>query len=240
MPLKGKKKPAVISIIIPVYNEVVTIREVIRRVRVADTLGLRKEIIVIDDGSTDGTAQILKKIPKIVLYTEKNNKGKGAAVRMGMAMSTGDIVLIQDADFEYSPDDYPKIIEPFLSFGANAVFGSRFRGSEARRVFYFSHQLANQFLSFLSDLMTNLNLSDIECGFKAFDRKTAKKIVRKLQCHRFGIEPELVARVAKIPGIHIFEIGVHYQGRTYSEGKKIGLIDGIKALFLIIYFRFTA
>lgn len=232
-----KSKIRTISILIPVFNEEKTIADIIDRVKNANTLGLRKEIIVINDGSTDDTVKIIKKINEIVSITHRENGGKGSALRAGFLKSTGDIVLIQDADFEYSPDDYPHLIEPFLVSQADAVFGSRFRGSESRRVFYFSHHFANQILTFLSDILTNINLTDMECGFKAFNRPVVDSIKKKLVSNRFGIEPELVARVAKIPNIRIFEIGVHYQGRTYAEGKKIGFMDGIKAIIEIIRFN---
>jgi glycosyltransferase involved in cell wall biosynthesis len=237
---KIKSKIRAISILIPVYNESDTIATIVDRVKKADTMGLKKEIIVINDGSTDQTGRIIRKIKGIVSISHIKNRGKGAALRTGFLRSTGDIVLIQDADFEYSPDDYPHLIEPFLNSQADAVFGSRFRGSESRRVFYFSHHLANQILTFLSDLLTNINLTDMECGFKAFNRPVVDQIKKKLVSNRFGIEPELVARVAKIPSIRIFEIGVHYQGRTYAEGKKIGFMDGIKAIIEIIRFNVFA
>ncbi len=230
-------KPQTISIVIPVFNEEQTIDILIESVRNADTLGLRKEIIVVDDASTDGTKAVLQKIKNIKLFSHEKNKGKGAALRTGFAKATGDIILIQDADTEYSPADFPKMIEPFLLFKADVVYGTRFRGSDARRVIYFTHQCANHILTFYSNLLTNLNLTDMECGYKAFSKATIDVLVPKLTSNRFGIEPELTARIAKIKGIKIYEVGISYQGRTYEEGKKIGAIDGIKALAQITFFN---
>lgn len=232
-----KRRLQSISIIIPVYNEAATIASLIASVRKANTLRLKKEIIVIDDGSTDTTVRIVRRFPKVTLIKHRKNQGKGAAIRTGMRKATGDIVLIQDADLEYSPSDYPHLLQPFFAFQADVVYGSRFRGSEARRVIYFSHHIANLFLTFYSNVLTNINLTDMECGYKVFSRFVAQKIERKLVSNRFGIEPELTARIAKIKGVRFYEVGIGYQGRTYEEGKKIGLWDGIKALYEITRFN---
>lgn len=236
---KSQKRPklASISIVIPVYNEGETIAALISEVQASNALGLKKEIIVVDDASKDNTPSVLKKIKGITLATHIKNKGKGAAVRTGFAKASGDIILIQDADQEYSSQDYPRLLEPFLQFGADVVYGTRFRGSEARRVIYFTHQLANHILTFYSNLLTNFNLTDMECGYKAFKKEVVAQILPKLTSHRFGIEPELTARIAKIKGIKVYEVGIRYQGRTYEEGKKIGALDGLKALFQITYFN---
>lgn len=228
----------VLSIVIPVYNEAKTLRELISHVKKSDTLGMKKEILVVNDASFDGTDKILRQIPGITVLSHKKNQGKGAALKTGFLQASGDFVLVQDADFEYSPEDYPRLLEPFLKHDADALIGTRFRGSEARRVIYFSHEIANHFLTFFSNLLTNFNLTDMECGYKVFKREILLQFADKLSSKRFGIEPEIVARLAKIPGIKLYEVGVRYQGRTYQEGKKISVVDGIKALFQIVYFAF--
>src|SRR5258708_2018634 len=226
-----------ITILIPVYNEQDTIEKIVMSVKKSDTRGLKKNIVVIDDASTDGTTKILSKIGDITVLNHKKNQGKGAAIKLGLLKAMGDLVLIQDADLEYSPTDYPRLIEPFLTQGADVVYGTRFRGGDARRVIYFSHQLANQLLTTYSNILTNLNLTDMECGYKVFRKSVVEKIASKLESKRFGIEPELTARVAKLPAVRLYEVSVTYQGRTYQEGKKIGFIDGLKAFYEITYFN---
>lgn len=229
-----------VSIVIPVFNEANTIESLIKTVQASDTLGLSKEIVVVNDASTDTTGQVLSKVKGIKVLTHPHNLGKGAAIKTGFSKASGDIVLIQDADLEYSPADFPKLLEPFFSFHADAVIGTRFRGDSARRVIYYTHQLANNILTMYSNLLTNFNLTDMECGYKAFKRAVVKELTPKLVSQRFGIEPELIARLAKIKGIKLYEVGIRYQGRTYEEGKKIGVIDGIKALYEItVYNLFT-
>ncbi len=232
-----------LSIIIPVYNEKEFIEKTIERVFKADSLGLKKEIIVVDDASTDGTDKILKKLEKKykrknfkVLY-KKKNEGKGAALKEGFLASKGDIVLVQDADLEYNPDDYPILLEPFLKNQADVVYGSRFISDRPHRVLYFWHYVANLFLTLLSNAFTNLNLTDMETGYKVFKGDLIRKIAPKLESKRFGFEPEITARIAKIKGIKIYEVGISYWGRTYEEGKKIGWKDGVRAVWEILKYN---
>jgi glycosyltransferase involved in cell wall biosynthesis len=222
-----------LSILIPCFNECKTIEVILRRVEACAYEP--KEIIVIDDYSTDGTREILgkrpSKISEQIIYHEKN-QGKGAALRTGIAAATGDIVIIQDADLEYDPNDIPRVIEPILAGRADIVYGSRFVGGQAHRVLYFWHRIGNGLLTLLSNMLTDLNLSDMETCYKAFRADIIKKI--KLEEMRFGFEPEITAKISKLPNIRIFEIGISYDGRTYSEGKKIGWKDGFRALYCII------
>ncbi|MBI4973202.1 glycosyltransferase family 2 protein [Candidatus Roizmanbacteria bacterium] len=240
-----------LSIIIPVYNEEKLIGQTIEKVMTADSSGLIKEIIVVDDGSTDGTVNNLKfeisnlksnsniklQNPKFIFIEKKKNEGKGAALRDGFMKSIGDIVLVQDADLEYDPSDYPYLLEPFLKNNADVVYGSRFISDRPHRVLYFWHSIINRFLTMLSNIFTNLNLTDMETGFKVFRGDLIRKIAPNLQTKRFGFEPEITARISKIKEVKIYEVGISYAGRTYAEGKKIGLVDGIKALWEIVYFN---
>lgn len=234
-----------LSIIIPVYNEEKFIAKSLKMVCGADSLGLKKELIVVDDGSTDATPKIIKKFIKthkeksaeIQLLSEKNNQGKGAALKKGFLKSKGDIVLVQDADLEYSPEDYPLLLEPFLKNDADVVYGSRFVSNRPHRVLYFWHYLGNNFLTTLSNLLTNLNFTDMETGYKAFKGTLIRKLAKKLESKRFGFEPEITARIARIKGLKIYEVGISYWGRTYEEGKKIDWKDGIKAIWEIIKFN---
>ena len=224
-----------ISVVIPVYNEVNTIREIVARVQTVD---LDKEIIIVDDGSTDGTREQLQDITLSqksvrVLYHDRN-QGKGAALRTGFEAATGDIVIIQDADLEYDPREYPVLLEPILDGRADIVYGSRFLGGP-HRVLFFWHYLGNKFLTLLSNALTNLNLTDMETCYKVFKREVLSDI--QLKSNRFGFEPEFTAKIAK-KGFRIYETSISYSGRTYAEGKKIGWKDGIKAIFAIIWFRF--
>jgi glycosyltransferase involved in cell wall biosynthesis len=224
-----------ISVIIPVYNEVSTIREIVARVQAVD---LEKEIIIIDDGSTDGTREQLHEITLShenvrVLYHD-HNQGKGAALRTGFESASGDIVIIQDADLEYDPREYPVLLEPILDGRADIVYGSRFLGGP-HRVLFFWHYLGNKFLTLLSNALTNLNLTDMETCYKVFRREVISDI--QLKSDRFGFEPEFTAKIAK-KGVRIYETPISYSGRTYAEGKKISWKDGVKAIFAIIWFRF--
>ena len=226
-----------ISILIPVFNEVNTVEAIVQRVRSADTCGLTKEIILVDDASTDGTAKILNQLAgaaDIKHYTHTVNCGKGAAIRTCLEHATGDILLIQDADLEYDPADYPKLIKPILDGRADVVYGSRFTGG-THRVLLFWHYLANRFLTLLSNLLCNLNLTDMETCYKVFRRACVQDL--KLTANRFGIEPELTAKLAR-RHYRFYETDINYSGRDYSEGKKIGWKDGLAALWFIFRYRF--
>jgi len=226
-----------LSIVIPCFNETKTIRAIVDAVRAAPTAGLEKEIVIVDDCSTDGTRDLLRSeiAPLVgqIVYHEKN-QGKGAALRTGFAAATGDIVLIQDADLEYDPQEYPRLIKPILDGKADVVFGSRFAGGDAHRVVYFWHMMGNRFLTLASNMCTNLNLTDMETCYKVFRREVVAKI--KIEENRFGFEPEITAKVAKLR-VPIYEVGISYYGRTYEEGKKIGWRDGFRALWAILKYN---
>jgi glycosyltransferase involved in cell wall biosynthesis len=223
-----------ISVVIPVFNERDTIAEVVSRVRRALD-GKDAEIVVVDDGSTDGTREALRSIAGIRLIEHERNQGKGAALRTGFAAASGDVVIVQDADLEYDPRDYPKLLEPIEDGRADVVFGSRFLGGP-HRVLFFWHYLANKLLTWLSNLFTNLNLSDMETGYKVFRRPVLERI--HIRSDRFNFEPEITAKVAKTR-CRVYEVPISYSGRTYDEGKKIGWRDGFSALWTIIKFRFV-
>jgi len=242
------KKLKTLSIIIPAYNEENFIEEIIKRVISSDSLELKKEIIVIDDGSTDKTPYLLKQIIKkykrkgvnIKLILKKKNEGKGAALKTGFLKSTGDIVLVQDADLEYNPIDYPLLLEPFLKHEADVVYGSRLVTNRPHRALFFWHFTANTFLTALSNIFTNLNLTDMETGYKVFKGDLIRKIAPELKSKRFGFEPEITARISKIKGLKIYEVGISYSGRTYDEGKKIGWKDGLMAIWEIFKYNLLA
>lgn len=226
-----------LSIIIPVYNEKETIEKIISLVENVQTTDMEKEIIVIDDKSIDGTREILKKYQgkhKIIFQSE--NRGKGAAVRVGFEAASGDILIIQDADLEYDPNEYQKLLKPILENRADIVFGSRFVGSEPHRVLYFWHYQGNRFLTFLSNAFSGLSLTDMETCYKMFNRQAIDFIKGRLTAKRFGIEPELVALSAK-SRLRVYEVGVSYYGRTYQEGKKITWKDGLAAACHIIKYN---
>ena len=224
-----------LTIIIPCFNEVNTIRQIIDKI--IEINNYEKEIIVIDDFSTDGSRQILSEIEKISiskLILNERNYGKGYCIKKGIEEATGDIVIIQDADLEYDPSDYKKLIEPIHKNQADVVYGSRFIGSEEKRVLYYWHTVGNKFLTTLSNMFTNINLTDMECCYKAFKTEIIKKI--DLKENRFGFEPEVTAKLAK-KNIRIYEVGIKYFGRKYSDGKKITWKDGIAAIYCIIYYN---
>jgi len=231
-----------LSILVPVFNEAGSLEETIRRVR---SVRLSKEIIVIDDGSTDGTRQILERLEReaknnhdplneLKVVFQPVNQGKAAALRAGVKHVTGDIVIIQDADLEYDPQDYMKLLEPILDGTADVVYGTRFYGGGPHRVLFFWHYLGNQALTFFSNMLTNLNLSDMEVGYKVFKAEVIKNI--EIKSNRFGFEPEVTVKVAKM-GCRVYEVPISYHGRTYAEGKKITWKDGFKAIYALIRFR---
>jgi len=223
-----------ISIIIPCYNEEKTIGLLIEKV-LSVSISIDKELIVIDDSSCDNSTEIVEKYqsfyPNIKLFINKKNKGKGYSIRQGFEQATGDIILIQDADLEYDPMEYNKLINPILENKADVVYGSRFIGGSQRRILFFWHYLGNKFLTILSNIFTNLNLSDMETCYKVFTKEIIKKI--KLKEDRFGFEPEITAKIAKLE-CRIYEVGITYFGRTYKEGKKVNWKDGFRAIFVII------
>lgn len=225
-----------LSVIIPVYNEVDTVEEVVDRVRRS---GINCEIVLIDDCSTDGTGQLLDGWcgqPDLAILRHEKNMGKGAALKTGFEAASGDVVIVQDADLEYDPAEYMMLLQPIIEGQADVVFGSRFSG-DSQRVLYFWHYVANKLLTLFSNFFTNLNLTDMECGYKVFRREIIRQIAPTLREKRFGIEPELTAKVAGLPEVRIYERPVTYAGRTYAQGKKITWRDGVRALWCILRYR---
>lgn len=224
-----------LSVVIPCYNERRTIHDIVTAVRSAPFED--KEIIIVDDCSSDGTREILRRdisgLVAQILYHDVN-KGKGAALRTGIAAATGDIVVIQDADLEYNPKEYPDLVQPIIDGLADVVYGSRFQGGRPHRVLYFWHSVGNQFLTLVSNMLSNLNLTDMETCYKAFRREIIQSIA--IQENRFGFEPEVTAKIAQL-NCRIFEVGISYSGRTYAEGKKINWKDGVAALYCIVKYN---
>jgi len=227
-----------LTVVIPCYNEIKTIEQIIATVRASPVQNC--EIIIVDDFSTDGTRELLQtslhaQVDRVIYHDR--NYGKGAALRSGFAGATGDIVIVQDADLEYDPQEYPQMIEPIVDGKADVVYGSRFIGSKPHRVVYYWHMIGNSFLTMLSNMLTNINLTDMETCYKAFRREIIQSI--KIEENRFGFEPEITAKVAKL-GCRIYEVGISYYGRTYKEGKKIGWKDGVQAIYCILKYNFFA
>jgi glycosyltransferase involved in cell wall biosynthesis len=229
-----------LSIIIPCYNEEKLITGILDKIsRTRLDYNLEKEIVVVNDGSTDGTAEVLKifieKNPVVQLIHQPTNMGKGAAIRSALSYISGDVVIIQDADLEYDPNDYNKLLQPIEDGYGDVVYGSRFMGTGPHRVLFFFHTMGNKFLTFLSNLFTGLNLTDMETGYKMFKTDVLKQI--SIKENRFGFEPEITAKVSRIKNIRIYEVGIAYYGRTYHEGKKINWADGLSAIWCIIKYN---
>lgn len=231
-----------LSIIIPVFNEKRTVGKAINKAKKASTFRLRKEIIIVDDKSTDGTKIVLKRLEgrAIKIFYHPKNQGKGAALKTGFQKATGDIILIQDADLEYDPNDYEELLRPIIEGKAEVVYGSRLMTGRPHRVLFYWHSVANRILTEVSNMFSNMNLTDMETGYKVFTKEVIKDVLPKLQSKRFGFEPEITAYIGKLAKegkCRVYEVGISYSGRTYAEGKKIGLSDALVALWCIIRYN---
>ena len=229
-----------LSVVIPCYNEKATIETILKEVAEVNLGSTKKEVIIVDDGSKDGTREILKKLAKkdktLKLHFQEVNQGKGAALKKGILETTGDVVVIQDADLEYDPQEYKRLLYPIERGHADVVYGSRFIGGEPHRIIYYRNQVANKFLTMLSNMFTGLNLTDMETCYKMFKGELIRDLAKNLKAKRFGFEPEITARISKC-NARVYEIGISYYGRSKEEGKKIGFKDGLKAIWEIIRFN---